>query len=61
MAEHNITIPKLLTKKQVANIYACSVSTVDNMMRLGMIKYHKIGSMVRFKADELPIVNKTSE
>lgn len=61
MAEHNIK-PEvtLLTKKEVAALYRVSVPTIDNMMRLKMIKYHKLGSLVRFRSDELPILNKTA-
>jgi excisionase family DNA binding protein len=58
MAINNIeNQPKLLTKKEVAAIYKCSLKTVDNMMKLNMIKYHKLGSLVRFRTDELPILN----
>lgn len=57
----NIKQPtNLLTKEQVAKLYQCSVGTVNNMMKLGMIKYHKLGNLVRFRADELPILNKTA-
>lgn len=61
MAEHNITVPKILTKREVAKLFNCSLPTINNMMRIGKLKYHKFGNLVRFRADELPILNREIE
>jgi len=61
MDKNNVTEPNkkiLLTKQEVADIYGCSVGTINNLMKIKKLKYHKLGSMVRFRADELPILNK---
>lgn len=42
-----------LTKKEAAKFLSCSVSTIDNYRRAGVIKRHNVGSSVRFKRSEL--------
>lgn len=44
---------KMYTKKQVAEIYQCSVRKIEKMMALGEISYVKIGAMVRFRETDL--------
>ena len=44
---------RLLTKKETANLLSCSVSTIDNYRRKGILKRHHIGSAVRFKKNEV--------
>lgn len=43
----------LLTKKQAAELLACSTSTVDNYARAGKLKRHYIGKSVRFRREEV--------
>jgi len=38
-----------LTKKEAAKLLSCSVSTIDNYRRAGILKRYNIGSSVRFK------------
>jgi excisionase family DNA binding protein len=56
----HVTVPKLLTIKEVKGIYRCCEKTIYNMIKAGMLKPHKLGTLVRFRADELPILNKTA-
>lgn len=44
-----------LSKKQVAEKFGISVSTVNNYMRQGMPFYKVGGKLVRFIADEVEI------
>jgi len=51
-----------ISKKEAAKFLGCSVATIDNYRRKGIIKRHHIGSSVRFRKDELiAAVNQMSE
>lgn len=59
MDNRSILTPEvtLYTKKEVAKLYKCSLQTINNMMKIGKLRYHKMGALVRFRSDELPILN----
>ena len=40
--------PEYLTKQQVAQRLNVSARTVDNLMKRGLLPYHKLGRLVRF-------------
>ena len=42
-----------LTKKEAASYAKCSVSTIDNYRRRGILNVHYLGSQVRIKRSEL--------
>jgi len=44
---------RYITKKEAAKLWGCSVSTIDNYRRAGILKRYRIGSAVRFKRSEL--------
>lgn len=49
----NDELPEYLTRKQVADYLACSIATVDNYARQGLLTKHYIGNTPRFKRDEV--------
>lgn len=42
-----------LTRKDVAKELQCSLSFVDNLRRNGFLKHYSIGSLVRFKREDI--------
>ena len=55
---HNSSTPltlsnEYLTKKEAAMYAKCSVSTIDNYRRTGILKVHYLGNQVRIKRSEL--------
>jgi len=44
---------KLLTKKEVAEYFNMSISTIDRLMRDRIIPYIKIQKTIRFKKSEI--------
>lgn len=44
---------KLYDKKDVAQMFKCSVSKIEKMMRAGEITYINVGSLVRFRPSDL--------
>lgn len=46
-------LPKLLTRKQAANFLQCSLGTVDNLTRSGVLQKHYLGRSPKFKKEEL--------
>lgn len=55
MAQHNV---KFLTKKEVALALNCSTRTIERRMKLGLIKFEKIGGSVRFDPTKIKALNK---
>lgn len=45
--------PELLTRKQAAEFLHVSLATIDNLTRAGILQKHFVGSLPRFKRDEL--------
>ena len=43
----------LMTKRELSEYLKCSVGSIDNFMKNGRIKYHKIGKMVRFDKEDV--------
>ena len=46
-------LPEYLTRKQVAQYLACSLATVDNYSRAGLLKKVYINGLPRFNRDEV--------
>ena len=46
-------LPEYLTRKQVAEYLACSLATVDNYSRVGLLKKVYINGLPRFNRDEV--------
>lgn len=51
--EKHTNPPELLTKCELAKQCKCSVRTIDNWMRLGVIPYLKVGRCVRFNHSQV--------
>jgi hypothetical protein len=49
----NDDLPEYLTRKQVADFLACSIATVDNYARAGVLQKRYIGNTPRFKREEV--------
>lgn len=55
-----IPMPKMyLTKKQLAERFGVSASTIDRWLKAGRIAYFKPGGMVRFTPDAVGAFEKT--
>lgn len=46
-------LPEYMTRRDVAAYLACSIATVDNYTRQGLLTKHYIGNTPRFKRDEV--------
>lgn len=46
-------IPELLTRKQAAEFLNCTVGTIDNLTKRGLLTKHYLGGLPRFRRDEL--------
>mgnify|MGYP001798572602 CR=1 FL=1 len=51
--EEELDQDRLLTKKEAAQLWGCSTSTIDNYRRAGILTPYRLGSAVRFKYAEL--------
>jgi len=47
------SLPELLTRKQAADFLKCSLGTVDNLTRSGVLQKHFLGRSPKFKKEEL--------
>ena len=45
--------PELLTRKQAAQFLQCSLGTIDNLTRAGILEKVFIGAQPRFRRDDL--------
>jgi len=43
----------LMTKVELSEYLRCSLGSIDNYMKNGKIKYHKVGKLVRFDKDDV--------
>lgn len=46
-------LPELLTRKQAADFLICSLGTIDNLTRSGVLQKHYLGRSPKFKKEEL--------
>lgn len=46
-------LPELLSRYQVAKLFHVTVATIDNWANSGQLDKHRIGSVVRFKKEEV--------
>lgn len=46
-------LPELLSRKQAAQFLGVSLGTVDNLARAGVLQKHFLGSVPKFKKEEL--------
>lgn len=46
-------ISELLSRHQVAELFHVTVATIDNWANSGQLEKHRIGSVVRFKKEEV--------
>ena len=46
-------LPELLSRKQAAAFLGVSLGTVDNLARAGVLQKHFLGSVPKFKKEEL--------
>lgn len=51
--EQNTDSPEFLSRKQAAEALGVSLGTIDNLARGGIIQKHYLGSVPRFRRDEL--------
>jgi len=56
-----MTVEILLRKKEVAQMLACSLRTVDRLASSGRLKRVKVGGCVRFRASEVQSIINGSE
>jgi len=52
-AEQKAALPELLTRAQAAEFLNVSRGTIDNLARAGLLQKHYLGSVPRFKREEL--------
>lgn len=55
---------QLLTRKESAQLLSCSISTIDNYRRSGLLKQHKVGMEeggVRFRKADLLAVTESKK
>lgn len=46
-------LPEWLTRRQVSEYLSCSLATVDNYSREGLLKKHHVNGLPRFKREEV--------
>lgn len=51
--ENQISVPKLLSKKQAADYFQVSIGTVDNWVKGRKLIAYSLGRRIYFKAEEL--------
>lgn len=47
------TIPELMTRQEVAEMFGASLGTINNLANRGQLKKYKIGGQVRYKREEV--------
>jgi excisionase family DNA binding protein len=52
-AEQKAALPELLSRAQAAEFLNVSRGTIDNLARAGLLQKHYLGSVPRFKREEL--------
>ena len=46
-------LPELLNRKQAATYLNCSIATIDNLTRAGLLEKHYLAGLPRFKREEV--------
>lgn len=47
------TLPELMTRKEAAVYLNCSIATIDNLSRAGLLEKHYLAGLPRFRREEV--------
>lgn len=46
-------LPELMTRKEAAAFLSCSIATIDNLTRAGLLQKHYLAGLPRFRREEV--------